>query len=456
MAADTNTPSEPFLTDGISLGVPNDSATDITQVDNALFVDSDGNLNFKDYYTQTLTDVNGNPLTTIKLKDLITRVQGVYAQDGKLYFKDSSVYRPYSLKELVNSYVDWKSRLTTGGLYWVGSTRITNNDCNNIIVNVNGDPNLAPNTPVVEGIGRVFVKTPPTNDYPDDAVGTKVFSIDEYLDGLTDYDPILNPKGYAYTNEGALRWHNIPNLNITLPPLDENKALVVIAKANIRLIESANPVIFRLIDVTTGTELDRKAVMNSAQLPMEQQPMLTFFGPFPSITNSPNALSCVCASSPSQSNDAAALQNNPVRVLAIQFHTDDIFGTSDPVVYSSCENVSGVHFAGLERRLLGLPNAVSSTPIVNMSIDVIIFDTNPADSIGRKAGNVTMTNQDTQTIVFERPFTGSDYTVSLSCGKNINTWYMNKKSTGFTIRSEVKMTGTIDWIATKLKFEGDA
>ena len=42
------------------------------------------------------------------------------------------------------------------------------------------------------------------------------------------------------------------------------------------------------------------------------------------------------------------------------------------------------------------------------------------------------------------------------CNKNINTWYTSKKTTGFIIRSEVKMSGSIDWIATKLKFEGDA
>ena len=84
------TPSEPFITDGISLGIPNDSATDITQLDNAISVDSDGNIIFKDNYTNTLTDVNGDPLQYIKLKDLFQRIQGVYAVDGVLYFKDSS------------------------------------------------------------------------------------------------------------------------------------------------------------------------------------------------------------------------------------------------------------------------------------------------------------------------------------------------------------------------------
>ena len=36
--------SEPFLTEGLSLGVPNDSATDISSIDNAIYVDSEGNI----------------------------------------------------------------------------------------------------------------------------------------------------------------------------------------------------------------------------------------------------------------------------------------------------------------------------------------------------------------------------------------------------------------------------
>ena len=62
--------SDPFIVDGISLGIPNDSATDISTLDNAISVDSDGNLIFKDNFTQNLTDVNGNPQPYIKLKDL--------------------------------------------------------------------------------------------------------------------------------------------------------------------------------------------------------------------------------------------------------------------------------------------------------------------------------------------------------------------------------------------------
>ncbi|MEI7508001.1 MAG: hypothetical protein WCJ62_00880, partial [Flavobacterium sp.] len=69
-------------------------------------------------------------------------------------------------------------------------------------------------------------------------------------------------------------------------------------------------------------------------------------------------------------------------------------------------------------------------------IDTIIFDINKNDSVGRKSGSATFTNQNYTNIVFANPFTGSDYIINLSCNKNINTWYTNKKSTGFTIVAE--------------------
>jgi hypothetical protein len=446
--ATTNT-SEPFIAEGISLGIPNESATDITQLDNAISADSEGNIIFKDDYTKTLTDINGDPLQYIKLKDLFQRIQGVYSVNGVLYFKDSTVPRAYSLKEIIDAYVQWKNKLTTGGIYWIGSTKITNNDCNNLMVNVNGDADLDENTPVILGDGRTFTKITQTNDYPSDAKGTKVFSIDRYIDTLTDYDSNINPNGFAYSSDGVVRWHDIPNLSIVLPPLDTNKACFILAKLNLRLVESTQPILFRLFDKTANIELDRKAINNDSKLTAEQQPILSFVGVFPTFT-SLNKVGCECG----MSDETINLQNDPPHTVTVQFHVEDHLTTD--VTYDACDNVSGIHYRALERRILGYPNAISDTPIVNMSIDTIIFDVNKNDSIGRKAGNVTFKNQNTTDIVFDNAFTGSDYTINLSCNKNINIWYTNKRSTGFTIMAENKINGTVDWIATKIKSQGDA
>lgn len=442
--------SEPFLTEGITLGVPNDSATEITQIDNAIFVDSDGNLNFRDAKTPTLLDVDGNPLVTIKLKDLLNRVKGVYSKNGKLYFKDDTVDRSYSLQEIVQSYSNWKNRLTTGGIYWIGSTRITNNDCNNIKINVLGDPNIAINAPVTSGTARGYIKGLETNDYPTFSSGTKVFSIDKYLDGLSDYNKITNPLGFAFTQTGDLRWHDVPNLSITLPPLDSTKIVMLIAKLNLRLIESKTPLLFRLYDKTTGTELDRKAIINDAKLPFEQQPILTFTGKLPDFNNLVNKIDCACG----PENENVGLQNNPTRIISVQFTTQEII--AEPTVYSSCDGISGNKFIAWERRIIGLPNEITDTPIVNMNIDAIIYDVSTSDNQGRKAGSANFINQDTVEVKFNKDFSGSDYSITLSGNKNIHTWYINKRPSGFVIKTEMKMTGTVDWIATKLKEEGDA
>lgn len=451
------TDSAPFLTDGISLGIPNTSATTVEQIDNAVFLDSNGYLNFKDNYTANLLDINGNPVNTLTLQDLYTRINGVYvAGDGQLYFKDSTTSRAYSLKELVGAYIDWQQKLTTGGIFWVGSTRITSIQCNNLIVNTLGDPNLPANAPAISGQARIYEELE-SGQYPSYAVGTKVFSIDEYLNGVTG--------DFRLNTDGSWRWYDVPNLQILIPPVDVNKIGVIIAKISVRLIKANSPVVFRLVDTTTGLELDRKALANDTDFAVEQQPILTFVGPIVPFQQQLQQLACQC---PTQ-NQQVALAQEPAHTLSIQFHVDDMYlDTPDFQVYDmKCQNVSGdlfvdvddtsnIRYNAFERRIIGLPNSITTDPIVNSSIDVILYDTTPSDSSGRKAATIAFSNQDLINVVFDVPFTSSVYSITLSTDKNINSWYTNKTSTGFTIRTERKFTGNVDWIATKLSSQGEA
>jgi len=450
----TETP-QPFITDGISLGIPNTSATSVDQIDNAIFADSEGNLHFRDNYVKNLTDINGNPVQTLSLKDLYTRINGVYVADGKLYFKDSSVSRAYSLKEIAEAYINWKSKLTTGGIFWIGNVRATNADCENLIVNVEGDPNLGVNADEISGVGRIYEKV--DGDYPEQSSGTKVFSIDQYINNLDD--------DYKIDTDGSWKWHDVPNLKILIPPVDANKVSVIIAKTNIRLIKSEKSIVFRLFDKTTNEELDRKAVCNNTSLPVEQQPILTFFGKLPSYVDALEQLSCQCPTE----DQKVAIEEEPPHEIVIQFHVDDKFEDNEDFhiyntkvenisgsLYATVDNTASLKYNGLERRLIGYPTSISDTPLVNSSIDVIIFDTNKNDAQGRKTGSKTFKNQDMVEVTFTTPYTSSEYSISLSCDKNINTWYTSKKNTGFMIRSEKKFSGTVDWVATKVKLEGDA
>lgn len=442
--------NDSFLVDGISLGIPNQSATDITTLDSAITCDISGNLVFKDQFTENLVDVDGNPKNTVTLKELYERINGVYVSNGKLFFKDSTVSRPFSLKEIIESYSNWKSKLTTGGIFWLGSTKITNNDCNNLMVNVDGDPTYTENTLATIADGRTFTKLESTNDYPSDAKGTVVFSLDQYLSNLDDYNSITNPNGYAYTSTGEMRWHTVPNLSIILPPLDSNKLCYLMAKINVRLIKNEKPVLFRLYDETVGVELDRKSVNNNSKFPTEQQPVLSFIGKVPVYSSKYN-VDCGC----SLIKNTSTTENSPPHTISVQFHCEDIL--TDNVLYDACEGSTNIAYRAKERRLIGFPNSISSTPIVNLSIDAIIYDINKNDSFGRKVGgNVSFSNENTKVIQFEKAYTDNNYTISLSSNKNINMWYINKKSTGFTIVAENKFTGYVDWIATKINSEGIA
>ena len=443
----------PFITDGISLGIPNTSATAIEQVDNAIFVDANGNLTFRDNFTATNTDVNGNPIVALKLSDLYTLIKGVFVSNGQLYFKDSSVSRPYSLNEIVGAYINWQNRLTTGGIFWIGTTRITNAECNNITVNIDGDPNLAVNTPSLSGDGRLFTQVNGT--YPSNATGTQVFSIDEFLTTVSG--------DFRFNQDGTLRWFDIPNFQITIPPLDTNKVLFILAKTNLRLIKANSPITFRLYDTTTGVELDRKACENDTSLPAVQQPLLSFTGTPPTYQQSLTQLSCQCPTTA----QTAGLVTEPPHILSVQFHVDDqLINGIDNVYSMMCENISGslyedvsnpnnILYDALERRLIGLPNDVSSTPLVNSSIDVIIFDTSPNDAQARKNGTLSFNNQSLLAVTFATPFTNASYSITLSCNMNINTWYTNKQPTGFTVVAGKAFTGSVDWIATKLITQGD-
>jgi hypothetical protein len=442
---------DPFLASGVSLGKPTTEVNSVDKVDNAFFLDEDGNLHLRDAWITTQTDIKGNPLESVTLRDLWTRVNGIFVQDGKLYFKDSSTKRAYSLEELVGAYQDTKNRFVQGGIWWVGRTSITNAECENILVNVNGDPNIETNG----DNARIYTKDSDGN-YPPNAIGTKVFSIDQYLNNNMSS---FQPTGFKRTDDGSFRWHDVPNLQILVPAIDENKITTLIAKISIRTIKNDNPILFRLYDEITGQTLDTVAVGNNSREPVEQQPILTFSGKLPTFASEFERLNCQCPTE----EQKESFEEEPPHRIKVQFYVDDQI--TDDVLELNCvdnndlvtlEETETILHDSLERRLFGFPNSLTNEPITNASIDCVIFDVDTEDKVGRKSGTIDFANQDLQIVEFDRAFSSTDYSISISNNKNINMFYTNKRKTGFTIRAEKKFTGSVDWIATKLKFEGNA
>lgn len=446
----------PFICDGLSLGIPNTDATSVSHMDNVLFLDEDGKLHFRDEYVRTLTDVLENPVDSITLEDLATRMRGVFVVDGKLYFKDSTVNRAYSLEEIIGSYKDWKNKLTNGGIFWIGRTQINSSECDNMIIDVQGDPSFSVNTED----GRYFVKD--TNgSYSPVATGTKIFSIDQYL-LEEDAKSSFSDGTFKRTSTNEWRWHDIPNLSIVIPPVDNDISSHILAKLTVRLIKADTPVVFRLYDSTSGEELDRIAIANDSTDSTEQQITLTHVGDLTPSTESLEQIDCQCPNI----TQRQLIEEEPAHTIKVQFYVNEIL-TDDVTVSTTTAAISSgsgcvldtdtiTKYVGVERRIIGLPNSITTEPIVNSSIDVILYNTEQTDSVGRKSGTVEFANKDIMTIKFTKAFSDANYSVTLSCNKNINLWHTNKKPTGFTIRAEKKFTGTVDWSALKLKFEGDA
>jgi len=445
----------PFICDGISLGIPNSDASEVSQIDNALFLDENGELHFRDEYIRTLTDILGDPIDSIKLQDLLNRMKGVYIKDGKLYLYDSSLTRAYSLNEIIGAYNEWKNKLTNGGIFWIGRTQINSSECNNIKIDITGDPTY----PIDTEEGRYFVKDTDGN-YINASSGTKVFSIDRYL-LESEANGDFSDGTFRRTATNEWRWHNIPNLQIVIPPVDLNMSAHILAKLNVRLIKTETPIIFRLYDLTADIELDRVAIANDSSDSIEQQITLTQIGQLTPISEELQQINCQCPNTDQQD----ILTDEPAHTLIVQFYVDEIL-TDSVSVPSYSANASGgncvletidvVKYVGLERRIIGLPNTISDETITNSSIDVILYNVSGTDNVGRKSGSISFTNNDLYLVKFETAFSDADYQITISCNKNINIWYTNKKSTEFTIRAEKKFTGTVDWSVLKLKTEGVA
>ena len=442
---------EPFICDGISLGIPNGSATDIAQLDNILFLDEEGNLHFRDEFVRSMSNVLGTPVDSITLKDLMGRMRGVFIVDGKLHFKDSSVPRAYSLDEIVGAYNRWQSKLTNGGIFWMGRTQVNLSDCDNVRVDVKGDPTIAPN----EDGARLFIKDS-EGSYPSFVSGTKVYSLDADITEK-DNNGEFGLGTFNRLSTGEWRWHDIPNLQIEIPPANLDVSANIFAKVSTRLIKTESPVIFRLYDETSGEVLDMVASANDSDESAEQQITLTHIGELTEATEELKKINCICPNP----NQEDLLLDEPSHIIRVQYYVDDVLNTdvisstTTPSSAGDCYDKEDViQFNGFERRLIGLPNAITDEPIVNSSIDVILYNTTKTDKVGRKSKSAEFSNSDLYQVTFETPFDTANYSITLSPNKNINTWYTNKKPTGFVIRAEKKFSGTVDWSALKVQESG--
>jgi hypothetical protein len=413
----------PLLTPGIVLDKPaNKQSTGvISDINVGITFDDDGNLLFRDKY---ITDYLKKD--TVSLAEIYSRTKAITYRDGKIYFKDASLQREYSLEEIVNTCSQWKRNLIGGSLWWVGRTETDHRSCANIPKT--NDP--LDTTNVYWSIDKFMFET----------TGT---SICDAAKPLSFYEKTID------SQTGEWKWYDVQNMEIVIPPIEDNyKLAVIIAKLTMMQKNSSEPIVFRLYDATVGKELTRTSVVQSGSDYVGYPVTLSYFGNIPVAgftninlaSNDPSKIvcstkeDCGCIDTTCVDGEKSCISPNisyidkkytpNSHLIKVQFHVSD-FQTN------------------YWNRLLGsdIDNAAAGLS----SIDTMIFDASPATKYVHRQGTVTFNNVNSVNVIFDNPLSVSNYSVALSCNKNINVWYSNKTTTGFTINSELTFQGFVDW-----------
>lgn len=417
-----------FQIDGLVLkgSADNTSSGSFEGVDVGLFTDAYGNLLIRDKY---VTDVLGKE--SITLKELYTRVKGIYSRlnsngEAELLFKDDTVSRPYSLNEIVSACQNWRKFLTSGSLWWVGRAEIDHSSCANL----------------------------PRKDDTDGQL--RVWSIDRYLSQLNNIQTCTNVTPLTFFDmtidktTGNPKWWDVQNLEIVMPPTDNYKAALIMTKLAFGGYNITEPVMFRLYDATTGTELARTAVTQSNSGKLAYPLSLSYFGPMPTKSTNArfgnittkantnceedcgcNSIECAptdpyCTTTTSNASQIFAAGSHLIKVQfrVLDYHPDH------------WERTFGIEFDN---------GNGESEYATTSTIDAVVFNTSPDAKYTRLQGSAEFQGETEFKVVFDTALANNSYSITLSPDNNINCWYTSKLTSGFTIKTELPFRGKVDW-----------
>jgi hypothetical protein len=422
-----------FTTDGVVLRGPASFGSDglLTDVDMGIFINDKGDLVFRDNFIKNVLKKDA-----LTLREIYNKSKGVFVElvpdpaDAtktieKLYFKDGTVNKAYSLEEIVNLCQSARRSLITGPLWWVGRTEIDHSECANITLETEKNNPDAPY--ILWSLDR----------YLADVTNTK--SCDS-LSPMTFYEKTINP------TTGEWLWWDVQNLEIVVPPIsDPYKLAMLLAKLSYQSYNSEEPVIFRLYDATVGKELTRTAVMQANKGKVLSPITLSYFGNLfdtnntNSTTSSCSTNDCSCTTVDCFSGDGNCFVPNNKYVAERYAAQSHIIKVQFHVI-----NYQPNHW----ERILGA--AYGNETVTKSSIETVIFDINPSSRISRKHGTAEISNAESINIVFDNSFATSAYSVQLTPNKNAKVWVTNKSDSGFTINCSKKLTCSVDWTAILL------
>lgn len=401
---------DPLKTPGMNLTrpAPKSSTGDLDFVDVGVYTDNSGNLTFKDDFV-----VNQLGRESITLRELYTRAKGVSLRNGGLWFNDETVSRPYSLKEIIDSCKKWKENLTTGSLWWIGRTAFDHSACANL--------------------PRQFDPSGPN----------KVWSIDRYLATENRLSSCTTPNPTALYNnltdgQGRYKWFDVPGVELVIPPVeDAYKVTMILAKLAYSSYNQPEPVIFRLYDWTTQTELTRTSVINGCGNKVMNPVSLSYFGriPYEAGASCYQEEDCGCTTVQCIDGDTTCDAPDTGTIITSKFQQ----GARLIKVQFQVVNYHVNHW----ERVFGAE--INNEYLAQSTIDAVVFDVNPNAKFAKMHSTIQFRNTDTAVVSFDTPLLSTDYSVSLSSNTNINVWYLNKSTTGFTIKAELPFTGLVDW-----------
>lgn len=409
----------PFQTTGISFDNLQSLTGNASDYKVGIFSSDNGELLFRDEF---ISNVLG--LEAISLKDIYNRIHGVFYKDGQLYFKDETVSRPFSLKEIMSACQNWRKNLAAGTLWWVGRHSIDHSKCANIT-------------------------------RPDDLKGPNVlWSIDKFLADITktsQCDTAANFFNKSINEEtGEWLWWDVQNLEVVVPPItDPYKVSVIMAKLAYVTCNSPEPIVFRLYDATSNRELTRTGIVQANSGKTSYPVTMNYFGPLTmsnkakkTFKSGQDQFDCDSLGEDCGCNETNCIVGDPsCGIPNANVVTQNIADNSHLIkVQFHVVNVDNNYW----NRVFGIVDELGQY-YTQSNLDVVIFDTTLNSRFTKQHGNAIMNKETEYEVVFPTPLTTTEYSIQLSCSKNINCWWLNKKSTGFTIKTELPLTGQVDW-----------
>jgi hypothetical protein len=415
--------NQPLLVSGITLQKPADknSYGSITDIDVGISFDETGNLVFRDKFVSDYLEKS-----SVSLAEIYNRNKAVTYKDGKIYFKDSSLQREYSLEEIVNTCSQWKRNLIAGSLWWVGRAETDHRSCANL-----------PKTSSSTDTNNVY------------------WSVDKYISettGLSICDPLRSVSFYEKTvnpETGSWKWYDIQNLEIVIPPIeDTNKLAILIAKLSYTQKNGSEPIVFRIYDATIGKELARSSVVNNGSDYSSYPVTLMYFGSLDTakfteinlVKDNPEKIVCTTKED-CGCVDTTCVEGETECINPNISYVDKKYATNSHLIKVQF-HISNFHRNFWDRYFgVDLDNSAASMS----SINAMIFDSSPANKYVHKHGTATFNNKEYVDILFATPLDTTSYAITLSPNKNINVWFSNKTKTGFRINAELAFQGYVDW-----------